>query len=209
MINFEKIKNGQPDEENFEMLQKSNNSNLKEGDLKSFLSNEGFDMDEILFLSQFGNNEIDKISLMEKIKLLKSISVDNKQIVEIFEEDAIIPTVETNLIVKNIESLKAIVDISDLKYALDVSPELLTVREGYITENINLLKLLISDLKILKLIIMDRGEILTYKPKYLSDKLSFLIENGLKDKIVDIILNDVEIFDFENDEINLEQLKSI
>ncbi len=53
----------------------------------------------------------------------------------------------------------------------------------------------------------DRGEILTYKPDYLSDKFSFFINNGLKDQILKIIIENVEIFDLENYEINLEELK--
>ena len=59
----------------------------------------------------------------------------------------------------------------------------------------------------MKIIIQDRGEILTYKPDYLSDKFSFLINNGLKENILKILIENIEIFELDNDEINIEDLK--
>ena len=56
---------------------------------------------------------------------------------------------------------------------------------------------------VLKMLILDRGELLTYKPNYLSEKLSYLIENGLKDKLVKILIEEVEIFDEENEQLTL------
>ena len=66
-----------------------------------------------------------------------------------------------------------------------------------------------EDEEILKVLLLDRGELLTYKPKYLSEKLSFLIENGLKEKIVKILIEEIEIFDEENENIDLEYLKKL
>ena len=59
------------------------------------------------------------------------------------------------------------------------------------------------------MLLLDRAELLTYKPKFLSEKLSYLIENGLKDKLVKILIEEIEIFDLDNDEIDLEYLKKM
>ena len=59
------------------------------------------------------------------------------------------------------------------------------------------------------MLILDRGELLTFKPKYLSEKLCYLIENGLKDKLVKILIEEIEIFDLDNDEIDLDYLSKI
>ena len=53
-------------------------------------------------------------------------------------------------------------------------------------------------------ILRDRIEILTYNTDYLSKRLAYLVENGLKDKIETIILSRIEIFDLEDDEIEFE-----
>ena len=51
-------------------------------------------------------------------------------------------------------------------------------------------------------------EILTFNTDYFEKRLEFLIKNGLKDAIKSIILNDIEAFEDEEDEIDLEELKS-
>ena len=81
------------------------------------------------------------------------------------------------------------------------------MKHGELEQNINLLKLVIDNEEYLKIIMQDRAEILTYRPNYLSDKLSFLINNGLKEKILTIIIQNVEIFDLDNNEIDIEKLK--
>ena len=59
----------------------------------------------------------------------------------------------------------------------------------------------------LKIVIEDRGELLTYKPDYLSDKFTFFVSEGLKESILKIIIDNVEVFDLDNDEIDIEELK--
>lgn len=81
------------------------------------------------------------------------------------------------------------------------------MKTGELEQNIRLLKLVIENEEAQKIILQDRGEILTYKPDYLSDKFSFFINNGLKENILKIIIENVEIFDLDNDEINIEELK--
>ena len=51
-------------------------------------------------------------------------------------------------------------------------------------------------------------EILTFNTDYFVKRLEFFIKNGLKESIKDIILNDIEAFEDEEDEIALEELKT-
>lgn len=183
--------------------------NLDELSMEEYLKKIGFGEEEISFIMEYAVNEIDKNVLHEKIKYLIKLGLDPRRIRIVIEEDMTFVTEEISLIVKNGEVLKAYLKDAEILDAIEVTPELLTVKEGYIEENIKLLKIIIPDDEILKMLLLDRGELLTYKPKYLSEKLSYLIENGLKDKIVKILIEEVEIFDLDNDEIDLDYLKKI
>ena len=178
-------------------------------DINEYLKKVGFGEDEISYILEYATNEIDKNLLHEKIKYLISLGLDPRRIRIIIEEDMTFVTEEISLIVKNGEILKTYLNQDELLDTLEVTPELLTVKEGYIEENIKLLKIVVTDEEILKVLLLDRGELLTYKPKYLSEKLSFLIENGLKEKIVKILIEEIEIFDEENENIDLEYLKKL
>ena len=178
-------------------------------DINEYLKKVGFGEDEISYILEYATNEIDKNSLHEKIKYLISLGLDPRRIRIVIEEDMTFVTEELSLIIKNGEILKSYLDQDELINSLEVTPELLTVKEGKLEENINLLKLLVNDKEILKVILMDRGEVLTYTPKYLSEKLSYLIENGLKDNIVKILIEEVEALELDNDEIDLDYLKNL
>ena len=183
--------------------------NLDEIELEEYLEKIGFGEDEISFIMEYGINEIDKNILHEKVKYLISIGLDPRRIRIVIEEDMTFVTEEIALIVKNGELLKTYLNQEELVDVLEVTPELLTVKEGYIEENMKLLNIIVTDKEILKMLILDRGELLTYKPNYLSEKLSYLIENGLKDKLVKILIEEVEIFDEENEDIDLDYLRKI
>ncbi len=175
--------------------------------IEEYLKKIGFDKEETEYIMQYANNEIDKKALHEKIKYLISLGLDARQIRIVIEEDITFVTTELKLIMENGIILKDYLNEDEMKNALEVTPELLTIKKGDLEQNIRLLTILIPDEEIQKIIIQDRGEILTYKPDYLSNKFSFFIENGLKENILKIIIENVEIFDLENDEINIDELK--
>lgn len=175
--------------------------------IEEYLKKIGFDKEETEYIMQYANNEIDKKALHEKIKYLISLGLDARQIRIVIEEDITFVTTELKLIMENGIILKDYLNEDEMKNALEVTPELLTIKKGDLEKNIRLLTILIPDEEIQKIIIQDRGEILTYKPDYLSNKFSFFIENGLKENILKIIIENVEIFDLENDEINIDELK--
>lgn len=178
-----------------------------EMDIKEYLNKIGFDEEDIETVLTYASNEIDQKSLHEKIKYLISLNLSASQIRIILEEDLTFITEELSLIKSNVEALKKYLNSEEIINTLEVSPEVLTLKEGYLEQNIKLISLVILDKESLKIVIQDRGEILTYKPDYLSDKLSFFVNNGLKEEILRIIIENVEIFELDNDEINIEELK--
>lgn len=175
--------------------------------INEYLKKIGFDEDDIETILEYANNEIDQKSLHEKIKYLISLGLEAREIRIILEEDLTFLTEDLSQIKKNSEILKKYLNQEELKEALEVTPELLTIKENELERNINLLKLIVSEEDILKVLIQDKGEILTYGTDYLSDKFSFLINQGLKEYLLKIIIENIEIFDLDNDEINIEELK--
>lgn len=175
--------------------------------INEYLKKIGFDEDDIETILEYANNEIDQKSLHEKIKYLISLGLEAREIRIILEEDLTFLTEDLSQIKKNSEILKKYLNQEELKEALEVTPELLTIKENELERNINLLKMIVSEEDILKVLIQDKGEILTYGTDYLSDKFSFLINQGLKEYLLKIIIENIEIFDLDNDEINIEELK--
>lgn len=175
--------------------------------IEEYLKKIGFEDEDIEYILEYARNEIDSKILHEKIKYLISLGLNARQIRIIIEEDITFVTENLELIKSNGEILKKYLNTDEIVNALEVTPELLTITENELERNINLLSLIITDKEVLKIIIQDRGELLTYKPDYLSDKFSFLISKGLKENILKIIIENIEIFELDNDEINIEDLK--
>ena len=176
-------------------------------DIEEYLKKIGFNKEETEYIMQYGKNDIDKKALHEKIKYLISLGLDARQIRIVIEEDMTFVTTELKLIMENGTILKDYLKEKEIKNTLEVTPELLTMKKGELEQNIRLLNLMIPNQTEQKIIMQDRGEILTYKPDYLSNKFSFFVEKGLKDNILKLIIENVEVFDLENDEINIEELK--
>ena len=179
----------------------------KDISIEEYLKKIGFDDEDISCILEYASNEIDRKVLHEKIKYLISLGLEARQIRIVIEEDITFVTEELEVIMANGEILKKYLNSEELKNALEVTPELLSMKKGELEQNIRLLSLVVENKEAQKIIFQDRGEILTYKPDYLSDKFSFFINNGLKENILKIIIEDVEIFDLENDEINIDELK--
>ena len=175
--------------------------------IKEYLRKIGFDEEEISSILEYASNEIDRKVLHEKIKYLISLGLDARQIRIVIEEDITFVTENLETIVQNGDILKKYLNEEEIKNALEVTPEFLSMKKGEFEQHIRLLNLVVEDRESQKIIIQDRGEILTFKPDYLSDKFSFFINNGLKENILKIIIENVEIFDLDNSEINLDELK--
>lgn len=175
--------------------------------IDEYLKKIGFEAEEIEEILEYANSEIDRKVLHEKVKFLISLGLEARQIRIVLEEDLLFVTEDFELIKENAAVLTKYLDQEEIKNTLETTPEILTVRKEELERNINLLKLVINDEESLKIVIQDRGEILTYKPDYLSDKFTFLVSKGLKENILKIIIENVEIFELDNDEIDVEELK--
>lgn len=175
--------------------------------IDKYLKRIGFEDEEIEEILEYANSDIDRGVLHEKVKYLISLGLEARQIRIILEEDLLFLTEDFKLIQTNGALLSKLLDQDELKNTLETTPELLTVKSEDLERNINLLKLVIPDNESLKIVIEDRGELLTYKPDYLSDKFTFFVSEGLKESILKIIIDNVEVFDLDNDEIDIEELK--
>ena len=175
--------------------------------IDEYLKKIGFEAEEIEEILEYANSEIDRKVLHEKVKFLIPLGLEARQIRIVLEEDLLFVTEDFELIKENAAVLTKYLDQEEIKNTLETTPEILTVRKEELERNINLLKLVINDEESLKIVIQDRGEILTYKPDYLSDKFTFFVSKGLKENILKIIIENVEVFELDNDEIDVEELK--
>ena len=146
--------------------------------IDEYLKKIGFEAEEIEEILEYANSEIDRKVLHEKVKFLISLGLEARQIRIVLEEDLLFVTEDFELIKENAAVLTKYLDQEEIKNTLETTPEILTVRKEELERNINLLKLVINDEESLKIVIQDRGEILTYKPDYLSDKFTFFVSKG-------------------------------
>ena len=132
--------------------------------IDEYLKKIGFEAEEIEEILEYANSEIDRKVLHEKVKFLISLGLEARQIRIVLEEDLLFVTEDFELIKENAAVLTKYLDQEEIKNTLETTPEILTVRKEELERNINLLKLVINDEESLKIVIQDRGEILTYKP---------------------------------------------
>lgn len=175
--------------------------------LKEYLKSLKFSVEDIEDLLDNLENEIDQKDLHEKIKFLISLKLDIRVIRIIIEENPLFMTTTLNEIkdiVELLESLKLKEYISDI---LEMNPEILSTSKEKIATNINLLKIIIPEEMKFFEILKERTEIFTYNTEYLEKRLEFFVKNDLKDQIYKIILKYSELFDEDEEDINIKRLK--
>lgn len=150
--------------------------------------------------------EKDIESLYEKIKFLNKTGVPAEGIEMIFNENPLFITTTLENVKNCVNFLKNI-NLENIPRTLEINPELLSTQDKTMSENYKLLKILITEKDLANLLKID-CEILTFNTDYFVKRLEFFIKNGLKESIKDIILNDIEAFEDEEDEIDLEELKT-
>lgn len=175
-------------------------------ELKEFLKKTGFNTEEIEDISELVDNEIDIKELEKKIVYLRSLNCDSRIIRIIIEENILFLTTELEEMEKVINFIKEKGLEEYIDNILEVNPDILSVSVDTLRRNENLLKMMIPENKFF-ILLRDRIEILTYNSDYLADRLAFFVKNGLKDKINQIILTQIELFDLEENEIEIEKLK--
>lgn len=150
--------------------------------------------------------EKDIETLYEKIKFLNKTGVPAEGIEMIFNENPLFITTTIETVKNSVNFLKNI-NLENIPRTLEINPELLSTSDKTMSENYKLLKILMPEKDLANMLKID-CEILTFNTDYFEKRLEFLIKNNLKDYIKEIILNDIEVFEDEEDEIDLDDLKA-
>lgn len=179
---------------------------MKKEKLKKYFDELNYDESLQVEILENIENEKDIESLYEKIKFLTKVGVPGEGIDMIISENPLFLTTTLETVKNNINFLKNI-KLEDIPRTLEINPELLSTSDKTMSENYKLLKILMSEKDLSNMLKID-CEILTFNTDYFEKRLEFFIKNDLKDNIKDIILNDIEAFEDEEDEIDLEELKA-
>lgn len=179
---------------------------MKKEELKKYFDELNYDESLQVEILENIENEKDIESLYEKIKFLTKVGVPGEGMDMIISENPLFLTTTLETVKNNINFLKNI-KLKDIPRTLEINPELLSTSDKTMSENYKLLKILMSEKDLSNMLKID-CEILTFNTDYFEKRLEFFIKNDLKDNIKDIILNDIEAFEDEEDEIDLEELKS-
>ena len=179
---------------------------MKKEELKKYFEELNYDENFQSEIIESVETEKDIESLYEKIKFLNKTGVPAEGMEMIFNENPLFITTTLETVKNNVNFLKNI-NLENIPRTLEINPELLSTQDKTMSENYKLLKILMSEKDLANMLKID-CEILTFNTDYFEKRLEFLIKNGLKDAIKNIILNDIEAFEDEEDEINLEELKA-
>lgn len=178
---------------------------MKKDELKKLLENLKYDESNINDILELVDNEKDVESLYNKIEFLNKNGVSQEGIDIILSDNPLFLTTDLDTVKRSVNFLKNI-KLENIANILEINSELLSTSDQVMSENYKLLKILMSEKEILNMLKID-SEILSFNTNYLEKRLEFFIKNGLKDKIKNIILNRIEAFEDEEDEIDLQELK--
>ncbi len=178
---------------------------MRKDELKKVLKELKYDEDKIDEILELVDNENDIKSLCEKIEFLDKNGVTQDGIDIILSDNPLFLTTDIETVKRSVNFLKNI-KLENISKILEINSELLSTSDQIMSENYKLLKILMTEKEVLNMLKID-SEILSFNTNYLEKRLEFFIKNGLKDKIKNIILNKIEAFEDEEDEIDLEELK--
>lgn len=159
-------------------------------------------IDALLMMLE-GENNLQ--SLIVKIEILHSEGIDINTISDSLIENPFFVVEDPKVIEHNIEVLKKYIEKDELTKTLEMNSDYLTIPNDYLEQNIKMVKLLVSP-KVFEVLLKAEGEIFTFNSEYLVKRFEFFINNGLKHKIEEFIISKIELFELEEDEINLEEL---
>lgn len=170
---------------------------------ENFKYDENF-VDEI---SSYVDNESDIQVFYNKIEFLDKQGVGQDGLDTILSENPLFLTSTLDTVKNSVNFLKNI-KVENLSQILEINSELLSTSDKVMSENFKLLKVLMLEKDVLNVLKID-SEILSFNTDYLEKRLEFLVKNGLKDYVKEIILNRFEVFEDEEEEISVEELKEI
>lgn len=175
--------------------------------LEEYLKSIKFDEMAIEEVIAYVETEKDVEALFKKIEVLHNNKVMNEVIEIILEENPLFLTTDLETVKLSVNFFKSI-GFDNLSEIYDLGPELVSTSDKRLSENYKLLKIVLDE-KELKKLINNNSEVLSYNTDYLGKRLEFFVKNGLKDKMFKVLTYDSEILDLEDDEIDLEALKNL
>ena len=149
--------------------------------------------------------EKDYQSIITKFEILHHEGIDINSIQDDLIENPFFITCEPKDVERNIEVLKKYVEPKEINKVIGMNPDYLTVEENHFEQNIKMLKMILSD-EMFDILLKGNGEILTFNSDFLEKRLEFFIKNGFKDRLEEFIIGRIDLFDMEEDEINLDEL---
>lgn len=180
---------------------------MKKENLKKYLEELEYDEGSVEEILSYVDNEKDIESLYEKIKFLIKTGVNKEGLDIILSDNPLFLSTDLETVKRSVNFLSNI-GLENVAQIVEINSELLSTQDSVMSENYKLLKILMSERELLNMLKID-SEILSFNTNYLEKRLEFFIKNGLKDKIKNIILNNIEAFEDDEEEIDLEELKKL
>ena len=150
-----------------------------------------------------GENDFNSIIL--KFEILNHEGINVNTIQDEIVENPFFLTCEPKEFEKNIEILKKYVDSNEIANVIEMNPEYLTIQKDYFEQNIKMLKIILSE-ENFEFLLKGNGEIFTFNSDYLEKRLEFFIKNGLKDKLETLIVERIDLFEADEDEIDFDEI---
>ena len=180
---------------------------MKKEELKKFLEELKYEESSIGDILELVDNESDIKSLYEKMDFLTKIGVTPEGIDIILSDNPLFLTTDLETVKRSVNFLKNI-KLENISKIIEINSELLSTQDKIMSENYKLLRVLMPEKVVLNMLKID-SEILSFNTDYLEKRFEFFIKNGLKDKIKTIILNKIEAFEDDEEDIDLEELKGM
>ena len=149
--------------------------------------------------------EKDFQSIIVKFEILSNEGIDINSIQDELIENPFFITCEPKEMENNIDTLKKYLKQNEVKNAIEMNPEYLTVHGNSLEQNIKMLKIILPEDKF-NMLLKGNGELFTFNSNYLEKRLEFFIKNGFKDRLEEFIIERLDLFDMDEDEIDLKNI---
>ncbi len=178
-------------------------SDIKE--FKKYMIDLNVDDSFVQYIIDMLEGETDYQSIIAKFEILHHEGIDINSIQDDLMENPFFITCEPKEVETNIATLKKYVDSNEINKVISMNPDYLTIEGNHFEQNIKMLKVILSD-EMFNVLLKGNGEILTFNSDYLEKRLEFFIKNGFKNRLEEFIIGRIDLFDMDEDEINLDEL---
>ena len=174
-------------------------------EFKKYMIDLNVDSNFVDYIIDMLEGEKDFQSIIVKFEILHHEGIDINAIQDDLMENPFFIVCDPKNVEKNIETLKKYISEDEISKVIGMNPDYLTVEDNNLEQNIKMLKLILSD-KTFEFMIKGNGEIFTFNSDFLEKRLEFFIKNGFKNRLEEFIIGRIDLFDMDEEEINLEEL---